>query len=76
MDSINRGEHVLAVELILTGETQPRRRNAPDSNRYVQQLATVEDHPLDIRASHLLVLAEWLKDHHAAAEVRVESQGF
>ena len=75
-DRINRGEQVLAVDLILTGEAQPRRRNASDSHRYAQLLATVGDRPLGIRTSHLLALAKWLKDHRAAPEVRVEAQGF
>lgn len=75
-DRINRGEQVLVADLILTGQAQPRRRNESDSHRYAQLLATVGDRPLGIRASHLLALAEWLKNHHAASEVRVEAQGF
>ena len=75
-DRINRGEQVLVADLILTGEARPRRRNESDSHRYAQLLATVGDRPLGIRASHLLALAQWLKDHHAAPEVRVEAQGF
>ena len=75
-DRINRGEQVLVADLILTGEAQPRRRNESDSHRYAQLLATVGERPLGIRASHLLALANWLKDHHGASEVRVEAQGF
>ena len=75
-DRINRGEQILAADLILTGEAQPRRRNTSDSHRYAQLLATVGDRPLGIRASHLLALAKWLKDHHGAPEVRVEAHGF
>ena len=75
-DRINRGEQVLVVDLILTGEAQPRRRNASDSHRYAQLLATVGDRPLGIRTLHLLALAKWLKDHHAATEVRIEAHGF
>ena len=75
-DRINWGEQVLTVDLILTGEAQPQRRNTSDSHRYAQLLATVGDRPLGIRASHLLALAKWLKDHHGAPEVRVEAQGF
>ena len=73
---INRGEQVLVVDLILIGEAQPLRRKTSDSHRYAQLLATVGERPLGIRASHLLALAKWLKDHHAASEVRVEAQGF
>lgn len=74
-DRINWGEQVLTVDLILTGEAQPRRRNTSDSHRYAQLMATVGDRPLGIRASHLLALAKWLKDHHGAPEVRVEAHG-
>ena len=75
-DRINRGEQVLAVDLILTGEAQPLRRKTSDSHRYAQLLATIGDRPLGIRASHLLALAKWLKEHHGAPEVRVEAQSF
>lgn len=75
-DRINRGEQVLVADLILTGEAQPRRRNESDSHRYAQLLATVGDRPLGVRASHLLALTQWLKNHHAASEVRVEAHGF
>ena len=75
-DRINRGEQVLVADLILTGEAQPRRRNESDAHRYAQLLATVGERPLGIRASHLLALAKWLKDHHGATAVRVETQGF
>ena len=64
------------VDLILIGEAQPRRRNASDSHRNAQLLATVRDRPLGIRTSDLFALAKWLKDHHAAPEIRVEAQGF
>ena len=74
-DRINRGEQVLVVDLILTGEAQPLRRKTSDSHRYAQLLATVGDRPLGIRTSHLLALANWLKDHHGAPEVRVEARG-
>ena len=67
---------MLVADLILTGEAQPRRRNESDSHRYAQLLATVGERPLGIRASHLLALAKWLKDHHGATSVRVEAQGF
>ena len=75
-DRINRGEQALVADLILTGEAQPRRGNEPDSHRYAQLLATVGERPLGIRASHLLALAKWLKDHHGATSVRVEAHGF
>ena len=75
-DRINWGEQVLIVDLILTGEAQPQRRNTSDSHRYAQLMATVGDRPLGVRASHLLALAKWLKEHHGAPEVRVETQGF
>ena len=71
-DRVNRGEQVLVVNLILTGEAQPRRRNASDSHRYAQLLATVGDRPLEIRASHVLVLLGATLDPTAFSEVRIE----
>ena len=43
---------------------------------YAQLLATIGDRPLGIGASHLLVLAEWLRGRHAAQEVQIGAQGF
>ena len=74
-DRINRGGKMLVADLILTGEAQPRRRNGSDSHRYAQLLATIGDRLLGIWASHLLALAKWFKDHHAATEPQVETQG-
>ena len=42
----------------------------------VTEMVTVpSSRPLSIRASHLLALAEWLKAHHGAPEVRIEAKG-
>ena len=75
-DRINRWEQVLVMALILTGEVRRRKRNGSASHRYAQLLAKIGDRPLGIRASHLLSLAKWLKEHHDAPEVWIETQGF
>ena len=75
-DRINRGEQVLVADLILTGDAAPQPEEARSvSYRYSQLLATVGDRPLGIRVSHLLALTRWLKKHHGAAQVRIESRG-
>ncbi len=54
---VNRGERVLAADLIFTGDvTLPGR--APERN--IQALAAVGERPLGIEAAQLLALAEWL----------------
>ncbi len=54
---VNRGELVLAADLIFTGDvTLPGR--APE--RKVQVLAAVGERPLGIEAAQLLALARWL----------------
>ena len=73
---INRGEQVLVVDLVLTGEAEPRRpKGGSAAQRYTQLLATIGERPLGVRTSHLLALARWLKRNHKAPEVRIEAQG-
>ena len=68
---------MLVVDLILTGEAQPRRRNASDSHRYAQLLATV-GRPSAGHSNFTSIgpgqMAQ--RPSSAAPEVRVEAQGF
>ena len=56
-ERVNRGERVLAADLIFTGEASLPGR-APERN--VQVLASVGERPLGIEAAQLLALAGWL----------------
>ncbi len=56
-ERINRGERVLAADLIFTGEaTLPGDR--PERN--IQVLAAIGERPLGVEVAQLLALAEWM----------------
>jgi dienelactone hydrolase len=67
-ERVNRGERVLAADLLLTGDMAPEK---PGSFAYTQMLAAVGERPLGMEAAQLIGLARWL---HAGA-VRVETNG-
>ena len=71
-DLANRGEPVLALDLLFTGDVTPA---GSGSERTVQAFAGLGDRPLGLRAAQLLAIAEWLRSEWAAAEVRVEAIG-
>lgn len=56
-ERVNRGERVLAADLIFTGDTTLPGR-APERN--IQVLAAVGERPLGIEVAQLLALADWL----------------
>ncbi len=56
-ERVNRGERVLAAELIFTGETTlPGDR--PERN--IQVLAAIGERPLGVEVAQLLALADWM----------------
>lgn len=65
---VNRGERVLAADLLLTGDAAPEK---PGASAYTQMLAAVGDRPLGLEAAQLIALARWL----GAGPVRVETSG-
>jgi dienelactone hydrolase len=65
-DRINRGEGVIAADLLFTGDSVPR----PNSTAFVQLLATTGDRPLGLEAAQLIALAA-----HVRA-TRLETTGF
>ena len=70
-DALNRGERVLALDLLLTGDAAPESRW-----EYAALLATTGDRPLGIEAAQLIALAKWLRQRSAGLDyVRVESIG-
>jgi hypothetical protein len=55
-DALNRGEQVLALDLLLTGDA------APDSRwEYAALLATTGERPLGLEAAQLIATAKWLR---------------
>lgn len=68
---VNRGEQVLAADLLFTGDASPVK---PDPLGYAQMIAAVGDRPLGLEAAQLIALAEWLRNSGATG-VRVETSG-
>lgn len=66
-ERINRGERVLAADLIFTGDASLPGR-APERN--VQVLAALGERPLGIEVAQLLALADWL-----GTDTRLETYG-
>jgi len=70
-ERLNRGEQVLAADLLFTGDAAPQE---PGPSAYTQLLATVGDRPLGLEAAQLIALARWLQPS-PAAKIRIESSG-
>lgn len=71
-DRANRGEQVLAADLLFTGDAASA---SPGPRGYAQMLAAMGDRPLGMEAAQLISLANWLKSANGAAKVRVEANG-
>ncbi|MEX2260508.1 MAG: hypothetical protein WD696_01080 [Bryobacteraceae bacterium] len=65
-DRVNRGERVLAVDLLFTGDAAPG-----NSAAYTQMLAAVGERPLGLEAAQLVALAKWMQ----APRLRLEATG-
>jgi hypothetical protein len=70
-DRVNRGEQVLALDLIFTGsswkDTQPFE--------FAQILDGLGDRPLGLEAAQLARIARWAKERAGVAKVRLEPGG-
>jgi hypothetical protein len=71
-DRLNRGDQVLAVDLLFTGDAAP---NQEDFEEFPLLLATTGDRALGMEAAQLIALAQWLRKNTGAQKVRVESSG-
>lgn len=70
-DRVNRGEHVLAVDLVFTGDAWSKIRSAG----YQQILHGIGDRPLGLEAAQLLTIARWICGETGNSKVRLESRG-
>jgi hypothetical protein len=71
-DRVNRGEQVVAVDLLFTGDASPENPGPP---AYTQLLATTGDRPIGIEAAQLIGIAHWLSQMSGVQQVRLESTG-
>ena len=71
-DRVNRGEGVLAADLLFTGDSVPRRGNVA----FAQLLATTGDRALGIEAAQLIALSELAQRLTGASSLRLDLTGF
>ena len=67
---INRGQQVLAVDLLFNGATAPE-----NSASWQMLVATTGDRPLGLEAAQLLGLASWLRTTPATGRINVVTEG-
>jgi len=70
-DRLDRGEQVLALDLLLTGDA------APDQplDLFSEMLAAAGDRPLGLEAAQLIGIARWARQQFQPASIRVEATG-
>ena len=71
-DRVNRGEQVLALDLLFNGATIPQE---PDPADWEMLTASAGDRPLGIEVAQLLAITEWLRATSGGARVRIETDG-
>ena len=69
-EHINRGEHVLALDLVFNGATAPE--NPADWEMLV---ATTGNRPLGLEAAQLLAVAAWLRTNDGRRGINVVTEG-
>ncbi|MBI4873244.1 MAG: hypothetical protein HY822_01280, partial [Acidobacteria bacterium] len=71
-ERVNRGEQVLALDPIFTGDAAPRK---PDPAHYAQMFSALGERPLGIQAAQIIAAASWLREARRAPSVRLVSRG-
>ncbi len=70
-DRVNRGEQVLALDLLFTGDAAPEKPSPAD---YALLLVATGDRPIGLEAAQLIALAQWFAKL-SKARVRLEATG-
>ena len=71
-DRLNRGERVLAVDLLFTGDAAPKQE---DLEEFPLMLATTGDRALGVEAAQLIALAQWMQRSSGGQKIQVVSTG-
>lgn len=71
-ERINRGEQVLAVDLLFTGDAAPEK---PTPGRFMPLLSTLGDRPIGMEAAQLITLANWLQGLSKSPKIRLQATG-
>ena len=69
---VNRGEQVLAVDLLFTGDTTPEKPSLAD---YALIVAATGSRPIGLEAAQLIALAQWLGGISQKQQIRLETTG-
>lgn len=72
---INRGEQVLAADLLFTGDSSSGLDDPHGVPKLLPVLAATGDRAVGIEAAQLIALAEWLRTASGSEKVRLETQG-
>lgn len=70
-DRMERGEQVLVLDLLFTGDDTPGRR----ADSFAEMLAATGERPLGMEAAQLIGLARWAQTNFGSGTIRVESTG-
>lgn len=71
-EHVNRGEQVLALDLIFNGNTRPQ---VPDPADWEMLASTMGERPLGLEAAQLLAVANWLRKETGHAQIQLETDG-
>jgi dienelactone hydrolase len=75
-ERVNRGEQVLALDLLFTGDASPEDAWAKDKPQYLAQLmTTMGDRPLGVEVSQLIAITQWLQKTGHTSNIRLECSG-
>jgi dienelactone hydrolase len=69
---VNRGEEVLALDLIFNGFSRPQ---IPDSTDWETLVASTGDRPLGLEVAQLLAVAHWLRAGDSHRSIEIETDG-
>jgi dienelactone hydrolase len=75
-ERVNRGEQVLALDLLFTGDASPEDAPATEKPQYLAQLmATMGDRPLGVEVAQLIAITQWLRNTGHTGTTRLECSG-
>ncbi len=72
-DRIDRGEQVLALSILFTGDDNPLKR---DMEGLTYMLTAVNAPPLGLEAAQLIAITDWARQKWRPSQIRLESSGY
>lgn len=70
-DRMERGDQVLALDLLFTGDAAPEHQ----PELMAEMLAATGERPLGMEAAQLIGIVHWAQQRYAPARIRLESEG-